>query len=82
MEDLRVAFDLRDIETMVNREPKIKKSQKPTSFIARKNASIRPPDNPLSGEVCNKTVPSTTDAQYATLKVTTVSIAASTRSNL
>jgi len=51
------------------------------SFIARKNASIRPPTSPRAGAVCNNTVPSATDASYATLNVTTVSTAAITRSD-
>ena len=53
---------------------------KRTSRIARKNASIFPLVKPLGGEVCRSTVPSTTEARYATLKVNPAIIDANTRS--
>ena len=37
--------------------------------VTRKNASIFPLVKPLGGEVCRSTVPRTTEARYATLKV-------------
>ena len=56
------------------------KLYKRTSRMARKNASIFPLVKPLGGEVCRSTVPSTTEARYATLKVNPAIIDANTRS--
>jgi hypothetical protein len=56
------------------------KLHKRTSRIARKKASIFPFVKPLGGEVCRSTVPRTTEARYATLKVNPAIIEANTRS--
>ena len=81
VEDLRMALNLvikkRDMSKDIQFKDKLYKR---TSRMARKNASIFPLVNPLGGEVCRSTVPSTTEARYATLKVKPAIIDANTRS--
>lgn len=100
VEDLRVAFDLcSKLGGKISQRyfDIMKKAEKHTSFIARKNASMRPtlptppilpilpafsPSVILLGAVCNSTVPSTTEELYDTRNVTNVMIPARKRSNV
>jgi hypothetical protein len=81
VKNLRMALDLviKKMKSVKNIQYK-DKLYKSTSRIARKNASIFPLVKPLGGEVCRSTVPRTTEARYATLKVNPAIIEANTRS--
>jgi hypothetical protein len=76
---LWMSFDLERREGQRRRRPT---NEQLASRIVRKHASILPPDKPLCGDVCSKTVPSTTDARYATLNVTAVITDARTKSHV
>jgi hypothetical protein len=80
VENLRMALDLVIIIKGICQRTFYISYNKRTSRIARKNASILPLVKPLGGEVCRSTVPRTTEARYATLKVSPAIIEANTRS--
>lgn len=61
MDDMGVAFDLEYRTLLVSVRGGLK-CKYVTSLMARRNASILPPDNPRSGDVCKRTVPSTVEA--------------------